>query len=252
VGEEKLHFYLINLVLISALFTFVSLFITTAPYGKFARKGWGPSLPARWAWIIYETPSVVLFAWVFFNGERWMNPVPLMLFFIWQFHYFYRTYIYPWRLKNSNKKTPLLVILIAFVFTSVNSYINAKWIGDLGYYETSWFFDFRFIIGSLIFVFGWLLNISSDNILLGLRKDGETGYKIPYGWPFKYVTCPNYLGEILIWTGWFFLTWSPAGFAFMVFTFANLFPRAISGHRWYKKKFPEYPVKRKAIIPGII
>ena len=35
--------------------------------------------------------------------------------------------------------------------------------------------------GILIFLSGMIINIYSDHILRNLRKDGEKGYKIPYG-----------------------------------------------------------------------
>jgi hypothetical protein len=51
------------------------------------------------------------------------------------------------------------------------------------------------------------------------------------------------------WLGWAIMTWSFAGLVFFFWTVANLLPRAISNHKWYKKEFPEYPSERKAIIP---
>ena len=36
----------------------VGLAFITAPYGKFYRKGWGPHLPAKWGWLIMESPAV--------------------------------------------------------------------------------------------------------------------------------------------------------------------------------------------------
>ena len=43
-----------------------------------------------------------------------------------------------------------------------------------------------------------------------------------------------------------------AGVVFVLFTLSNLYPRAISSHRWYLEKFPDYPKDRKAIIPFCI
>ena len=40
------------------------------------------------------------------------------------------------------------------------------------------------------------------------------------------------------------------GFAFCVFTAANLIPRAPTNHRWYRATFPDYPANRGTIIPG--
>ena len=45
-------------------------------------------------------------------------------------------------------------------------------------------------------------------------------------------------------------TWSIPGVTFLVWTAANLLPRARSNHRWYRNKFPDYPKERKAVIPA--
>ena len=85
-----------------------------------------------------------------------------------------------------------------------------------------------------------------------LRQPGETGYKIPRGGTYRWVSCPNYLGEMLQWLGWAIASWSLAGAAFAVFTLANLLPRAIAVHRWYKDEFPDYPPARRAVIPYLV
>jgi len=40
-----------------------------------------------------------------------------------------------------------------------------------------------------------------------------------------------------------------AGWAFAIFTFANLAPRAVAHHRWYGKTFVDYPTTRRALLP---
>ena len=40
-----------------------------------------------------------------------------------------------------------------------------------------------------------------------------------------------------------------AGLAFAVYTFANLAPRAIDHHTWYRQRFSDYPPERRALIP---
>jgi protein-S-isoprenylcysteine O-methyltransferase Ste14 len=66
------------------------------------------------------------------------------------------------------------------------------------------------------------------------------------------VSCPNYLGEMLEWFGWALATWSIAGLAFALYTVANLLPRALQHHRWYRAKFADYPADRKALVPYVI
>jgi hypothetical protein len=69
---------------------------------------------------------------------------------------------------------------------------------------------------------------------------------------FDAVACPNYFGEIVEWCGWALAAWSVAGAAFAIFTAANLAPRAHTYRKWYRERFPEYPAKRKRIIPFLI
>ena len=63
-------------------------------------------------------------------------------------------------------------------------------------------------MGVLIFALGFWVNRRADAMLAALRKPGESGYKIPRGWLYNYISCPNYFGEILIWTGWAIASWA--------------------------------------------
>ena len=147
----------------------------------------------------------------------------------------------------------LSVVILAVIFNTVNCLLNGIWLFDLsGGYELSWVKDPRFIVGVVIFFFGMILNIKSDDILFSLRDDGSTGYKIPRGGLFEKVSSPNYLGEIIEWIGFAIATWSLAGFTFAIWTFCNLAPRAFAHHRWYKEEFSDYPEDRKALIPFVI
>ena len=96
------------------------------------------------------------------------------------------------------------------------------------------------------------INLHADTVLIHLRKPGETGYKIPRGGIYRFVTSPNYLGEIMEWCGWALMTWSLPGLAFAVYSVANLAPRALSNHKWYREKFDDYPTSRRALIPFLL
>ncbi|XP_031991123.1 3-oxo-5-alpha-steroid 4-dehydrogenase 1 isoform X6 [Hylobates moloch] len=104
-------------------------------------------------------------------------------------------------------------------------------------------------IGFGLWLTGMLINIHSDHILRNLRKPGDTGYKIPRGGLFEYVTAANYFGEIMEWCGYALASWSVQGAAFAFFTFCFLAGRAKEHHEWYLRKFEEYPKFRKIIIP---
>ena len=236
-----------------AVVTFLCLLRFTAPFGRHHDgTGWGPHLPNRIGWVVMELPTTVLFALIYFNGDGSRQWAPLVFLAMWQAHYLHRTFIFPFRTHTCGKRIPLLVVGSGFLFNLVNAYINARFVSSIGEYSTDWLSDPRFLAGLAIFVAGMTLNIRSDNILLGLRGSENSGYAIPRGGAYRYVSCPNYLGEIIEWAGWALATWSLAGFAFFLYTAANLAPRALSHHRWYKTRFPDYPARRKALIPGIL
>ena len=221
--EERLHRILIWAVLAMVPVTFLYLLRRTAPYGRhYAGADWGPHISARLAWIIMELPAPAVFLIVYLNGKSAFQFAPLLFLVMWQGHYLNRTFVYPFRVRSSGRKTPLLVVGSGFLFNVINAYINARFISEFGDYANEWLADPRFLIGVGIFLAGLVLNLHSDNILMRLRRPGETGYAIPQGGGFRFVSCPNYLGEILEWTGWAVATWSSCGLAFMLFTVANL------------------------------
>lgn len=252
VNEHSLYLLGIGIVAVFGLATFPLLFFVTAPYGRHRRSGWGPMIDARAGWVLQESPSVLLMAWVFFQGPNAFNVAPLVLLAIWQAHYVQRTFIFPFIMRMKGKKDPVATMSMAIAFNCVNASINAYAISHSPLTaETSWLWDPRFIIGVALFITGYFINRHSDAILRNLRNPGESGYKIPKGGLFRFVTSPNYFGEILEWGGWAIASWSLGGLAFFLFTAANLVPRARAHHRWYLEKFDDYPRERKRVFPFI-
>jgi 3-oxo-5-alpha-steroid 4-dehydrogenase 1 len=231
---------------------FISLFFVVAPYGRHTTRKWGRMISSRTGWVTMESISPLIFALCYALGPN-RNSLPEIAFLIlWEAHYIHRAYIYPLHLRGGDKPMPLAVISPGLLFNAVNGYLNGRYIYHLsGGYTNSWLLDPRFIAGVIIFITGFIINRQADLVLRGLRGPGESGYKIPYGGLYGCVSCPNYLGEIMIWSGWALATWSLAGLSFAVWTAANLVPRARSHHRWYKQNFPAYPPSRKALIPGL-
>jgi 3-oxo-5-alpha-steroid 4-dehydrogenase 1 len=249
---EKLPFFMVLAGLVAAVGVFVALFFTSAPYGRHARQGWGPTISNHISWFIMESPAVIVFALCFSFGTVPKN-LPVILFLIlWELHYIHRAFIYPWTIRNGHKKMPMAVMLMGFSFNLGNSYVNGHYLFSLsGGYPVDWLIDSRLIIGVALFLVGFTVNRWADLSLRALRKPGEVDYHIPYGGLYNWVSCPNYLGEIIEWCGWALATWSLPGLAFAVWTFANLAPRARSHHAWYFANFPEYPKERKALIPWV-
>lgn len=251
-GESDFHHWLTLAEIGLAVVTFLVLLFVRAPYGRHYKGGWGPSIGSRIGWAVMEAPAVVVFALVFGRGDLSLELLPLLFLGLWQCHYLYRAFVFPCRLRGRGKRVPLLVPALSILFNTLNAYINARWLSQLGRYETDWLSDPRFSSGVALFLVGLAINLHSDEVLLRLRRKSEGGYRIPQGGLFRLVSCPNYLGEIVEWIGWAVATWSLPGLAFSLFTIANLAPRAVAHHRWYRRTFADYPRGRRALVPFLV
>ncbi|MBN1686407.1 MAG: 3-oxo-5-alpha-steroid 4-dehydrogenase [Spirochaetales bacterium] len=248
------HAYRIVLITIfsAAAITFVSLMFVRAPYGRYTRNGWGPMVRARVAWIVMEAPAVFVILIFYSTGTSMTTPLTIFIL-LWQTHYVYRTFIYPLLMRGARKGFPVALILMAMVFNGANGFVNGYHLFHAeNAYPVSWLVDPRFLIGVFLFFWGMYVHIRCDHILRNLRGPEDTDYRIPYGSMYRFVSAPNYFGEIVQWCGWALATWSLAGLSFAVFTAANLIPRALSHHKWYARTFPEYPKNRKAVLPFVM
>jgi protein-S-isoprenylcysteine O-methyltransferase Ste14 len=228
----------------------VSLLWVTAPYGRHYRKGWGPSLSNRLAWVLMELPAVLVIAVLVLRSPSGAQPGALIPLAFWELHYLYRTFLFPALMRPSDRTFPILLVLLAIAFNVLNGYNNAGALIENGQ-SGSQLLTVHFLVGAAVFMTGFITHVHADSIIRRLRKPGETGYQIPEGGMFRWVSSPHYLGEIVQWTGWAIMTWSLAGLAFALFTFCNLTPRAISNHAWYRDRFPGYPGQRRILVPGI-
>ncbi|HVP60145.1 MAG TPA: DUF1295 domain-containing protein [Myxococcaceae bacterium] len=229
-------------VLFSAAAVFPLLFFVTAPYGRHFRPGWGPALGSRAGWIAMEWPSVFLFGLVWIANPGFGTPMVTMLGVLWLVHYLQRTLVFSLLLKDSQKRQPVVTVVMGTLFNVLNATGNAAALTDRP-------FDGLFVLGTTLFVVGFVVNVHSDHVLRSLRAPGENGYKVPFGGGFRFVSAPNYLAEIIEWLGFALAAQTLAGWAFAVFTLANLAPRALANHRWYRARFPDYPANRRALIP---
>ena len=247
------NFYIFLFIWVTiGLITFVYLFFENAPYGRHIKDGWGIKIPARLGWIVMESPCVILMVVLALIIREQLEMIHKIFLCIWLTHYIHRTFIYPFVIEMTNPKMPISIALSAFLFNIINVSIQAFGIFYFTKYSDDWLTSPAFIIGLSVFLFGMFINIKSDYIINSMKRDKGPGYHIPDQFLYKYLSAPNYFGEIIEWLGWAILTFSVSGFVFLIWVIANLFPRAIAHHKWYKDKFENYPKERKAIIPGII
>ena len=239
-------FQLTVLWIIIGLVIFPINLIYKAPYGRHTSKKWCISIDNKLGWIIMELPALVVCPAIYFYFKIDFD-ISIMFICLWIIHYFNRTIIFPFRIKTKGKKMPLAIVLSAFFFNIVNGLINGYFLSNINSHSVSIFL----ISGFLLFVIGLYINISSDNKLINLRKI-KKGYFVPKGGLFKYISCPNFFGEILEWFGFALMTFNIGSLSFFIWTCCNLIPRGLAHHSWYKNKFNEYPKERKAILPFLI
>ena len=208
------------------------------------------------------------------NFTHKSNPSSLLsLFFL--IHYANRALISPLRTPSRNK-SHIVVPVTAVAFNTVNGFLMATYLSSpaaLSFLRGA-FASTCFWAGLSLAVVGFAGNIAHDEILLNIRRNTKKDqskqkgehYAIPHGLLFSYISFPNYFCEWIEWTG-FALAASPlpsfaSGSAFLatinppwVFLLSEILlmsPRALKGHKWYKKTFEDYPRERKAIVPFFI
>ena len=235
-----------------------------APYGRHATlaaaRWFGPTLEPRAAWLFQESWSVSVPVALLLCADRDVRArclashanVALLGMFVG--HYAYRTFVYPLRMHRTAARMPVGLCLLATAFVAFNGYVQGRAWSALDVLPVdSMGSAVCLVVGTGLWALGFGINLHSDAVLRGLRKPGETGYRVPHGGAFEYVSCANYLGEIVEWCGYALASGGrlPA-VAFAFFTFANLAPRAHHHHAWYKQKFDDYPSHRRAVLPFVL
>jgi protein-S-isoprenylcysteine O-methyltransferase Ste14 len=279
--------YEIVLIIAIAIIPINMLFFShiPTPYGRFYKKDiWGPELDEKTAWCIMESTALFMFLIFYFvYGVNRLGYVPLFLLSLWLFHYINRSFIYPFIImKQKYKKFPLILVVLGFFYLTMFSYLNAKNISSNPKYTTDWFKKPIFIIGVILFFIGFIINVWADCKLQESKKENkitedvklyESGnfdfskmfdnniyfkdtekkhYYLPTGGLYNYISSPNYLGEILEWSGWAIATWSLPGLLFALGAVGCIGIRALHTHKWYEKHFENLPKDRKALIPFIL
>lgn len=239
---------------VTAVVVFVALQFFEAGYGYLFDRRYGPPVPNKVGWVLMESPVFVVMCLLWAMSDRQWETVPLVLFSLFQLHYFQRSFIFP-LLMRGKSKMPLGIVLMGIIFNTLNALMQGGWIFYIapeGYYA-DWFARPFIYVGALLFFLGMFINLQSDYIIRHLRREGDTRHYIPRGGMFRYVSSANYFGELLEWTGFAVASWSWAGVVFVLWTFANLAPRSASLYKRYAEEFGEEftSLGRKRIIPFV-
>ena len=237
-----------------AVFVFIALYFVKAGYGIFRTKQWGISINNKAAWVMMEAPVfiVMLYMWAS-NGASTALP-SFLAFLLFELHYFQRSFIFP-MLMNGKSRMPIAIMLMGITFNVINGLLIGT---SLFVFPPSLFNEGiaylahpTAILGIAIFFVGMAINLHSDHVIRHLRQPGDTRHYLPQKGFYRYVTSANYFGELVEWTGFALLCSTPAAWLFVVWTAANLIPRAAAIHRHYREEFGEAVGTRKRVIPFV-
>jgi len=235
---------------------FVSLYFVDAGYGKMRTEKWGPAINNKVGWFLMEAPVFVVMLYLWAGSEVKFQLPYVVFFFIFQLHYFQRSFVFPFLMKG-NSKMPLAIMFMSVLWNLINGYVQGYWLFYLAPtykpYSCNWLTSWQFLLGVVIFIIGFIINMHSDHVIRHLRQPGDSNHYLPQKGMYRFVTSANYLGEITEWLGWAILTWSWAGALFLLLTCSNLVPRANSIYNRYAEEFPNEfnKNKLKRIIPFI-
>lgn len=250
---EIFDLFLIAMSLL-ALVVFIALYFFEAGYGYLFDRRYGTPIPNKIGWLLMESPVFIAMSILWIASDRTWQCAPVVLFLMFQSHYLQRAFIFPLLLRGESKM-PLGIVLMGFVFNTLNALMQGGWIFFISPadYYADWFSKPYIYIGGGLFLLGMAINLHSDHIIRNLRKPGDKNHYIPKGGMFRYVSSANYFGELVEWIGFAVASWSWAGVVFVWWTFANLAPRSASINKRYKAEFGDQftSLKVKRIIPFI-
>lgn len=239
---------------LTAVIVFIALYFVKAGYGIFRTKHWGFSINNKVAWVLMEAPVfiVMLYMWTS-NGASTALPA-FLAFLLFELHYFQRSFVFPLMMKG-NSRMPIAIMAMGIVFNVINGLLIGT---SLFVFPPSQFNEGAVylthptaIAGIIVFFCGMGINIHSDHVIRHLRQPGDTRHYLPQKGFYRYVTSANYFGELVEWTGFALFCSTPAAWLFVVWTAANLVPRAAAIHKRYREEFGDAVGNRKRVIPFV-
>lgn len=230
---------------------FIYSLVGTDHVGRTGGNPRGPRMSARWGWVVMELPALGVLPALYLSGGN-RHLVADLLVAAWVIHYAHRTLVWPWIVPRYSRPMPVITCASGFAFNVINGLLNGWFLGYAAAYPREWLLDGRFMAGAVLFLMGAALNVTSDYRLVGMRRQQQGRYLIPRGGIFRLLSSPNLTGELVEWIGFALMAWSLPALAFALWTAANLIPRALWRHRWYRRTFPDYPPSRRALIPGVL
>ena len=116
--EPRFHSILLIAWLVLSAAIFVYLLLRPAPYGRHARPGIRPQPSRATRMDHHGTSRGARSRYSIFVGTH--RTAAIAFLFLWEFHYFYRTFVFPLNLHPSARPVPIAIVASGFIFNIVN------------------------------------------------------------------------------------------------------------------------------------
>jgi len=173
-----------------------------------------------------------------------------ILFVCWMFHFVKRELETLFVHRFGNDTMPLVNLWKNCSYYWVSATAIAFTINHPNFESSKIFSTFQ-QAGFILFVLGELGNGIAHLQLRYLRRENTRERRIPNGFLFEFVSCPNYTMEILLWIGFSLMCSCWTSWLFTCVGAIQMLFWAKKKHQRYRKEFPNYPKHRKALIPFI-
>lgn len=229
--------------------------------GDVILKDLGPQVGYRTVFLLeYAGPLAIyplfyLFPSMFYSqqpgGAKY--PVQTLALAFWTFHYAKRILETIYVHKFHHATMPIFNLYRNCAYYWIFAAFVAYFVNHPLYTPPAWT---QSVVCLALAFLSQVANFRCHLILANLRKGGDTGYKIPRGFLFEFITCPNYTTEFLAWLLYSIGVQAVAPF---VFTLAGLYQMsmwAIQKHKRLRKVFngqdgsAKYP-KRWIMLPPV-
>ncbi|KAH9420752.1 hypothetical protein DERP_001183 [Dermatophagoides pteronyssinus] len=228
-------------------------------------KDLGPQIGWRTVFLAEYAGPLICYMIPFFrpyiiygqNASLPMSYVVKIAAFCWTLHYVKRLYETVFVHRFSHSTMPIMNLFKNCTYYWGFAFFIGYYVNHPLYTEPS-FGAIQVYIGFISFLLNEYGNFSIHCALRDLRPPGTTERKIPmptknpFTFLFNYVSCPNYAYEWYAWASFSIMTQCLPAAIFTVAGFYQMAIWALGKHRNYKKEFPNYPRRRKAIVPFLL
>lgn len=242
------QFCITNLICGFIMMLFFAFF--SMPYGKNYTRGkaWLKiEVNDRLAYLLANIPGPIIYIMLKVLWPRGqLFEISSILYIS---YYIHRAIIYPFFRHKQSKPWPLESLL----YFAITNFLEGSIAARIQVFETKNFPIILQLPCALAFIALAIVTGYYDYYICSLRTHNDSGYRIPTGTLFKYVSGPNYLTELLMWCVYMlFVSFNMQGCAFGMWLLVNITGRAEATHAWYQSFFKsKYPQDRTAYIPFV-